>query len=153
MANIAQMVNVLQAMIITDQEKMVLTPTYYVFKMYVPFQNASFVPVTFNAGTYTNGNITLPRVDAIAARDAKGKLWLAVTNIDPERPVEVDASVIGVNARSLVGETLTAPKVDSVNTFAAPNTVIPKPVSVKMLGGKLPLNLPPKSVTVVSVEQ
>jgi len=153
MANIAQMVNVLQAMIITDQEKMVLTPTYYVFKMYVPFQNATFIPVTFNAGTYTNGNITLPRVDAIAARDAKGKLWLAVTNLDPERPVEVDASVIGLNARLLVGETLTAPKVDSVNIFAAPNTVIPNPVSVKMLGGKLPLNLPPKSVTVVSVEQ
>ncbi len=153
MANIAQMVNVLQAMIITDQEKMVLTPTYYVFKMYLPFQDASFVPVTFNAGTYTNGSITLPRVDAIAARDSKGKLWLAITNLDPERPVEVDASVTGVNARSVVGETLTAPKVDSVNTFGAPNTVIPKPVSAKMQGGKLPLNLPPKSVTVVSVEQ
>jgi alpha-N-arabinofuranosidase len=152
MANIAQMVNVLQAMIITDQEKMVLTPTYYVFKMYTPFQDAAFIPVTFNAGTYTDGNITLPRVDAIAARDASGKLWLAITNLDPERPVEIDASVAGLNARSLVGETLTAPKVDSVNTFEAPNTVVPKPVSVKLQGGKLPLNLPPKSVTVVSVE-
>ena len=51
MANIAQMINVLQAMILTDKEKMVLTPTYYVFKMYVPFQDATFVPVTFDAGT------------------------------------------------------------------------------------------------------
>ena len=59
MANIAQMVNVLQAMILTDKEKMVLTPTYYVFKMYVPFQDATFVPVTFDAGTYTHGDITL----------------------------------------------------------------------------------------------
>ena len=59
MANIAQMINVLQAMILTDKEKMVLTPTYYVFKMYVPFQDATFVPVTFNAGTYTHGDITL----------------------------------------------------------------------------------------------
>src|SRR6266576_1340669 len=60
MANIAQMINVLQAMILTDKEKMVLTPTYYVFKMYVPFQDATFVPVTFNAGTYMHGDITLP---------------------------------------------------------------------------------------------
>ena len=70
MANIAQMVNVLQAMILTDKEKMILTPTYHVFRMYVPFQDATFVPVTFDAGAYTHGNITLPRVDAMAARDA-----------------------------------------------------------------------------------
>jgi alpha-N-arabinofuranosidase len=69
MANIAQMVNVLQAMVLTDKEKMVLTPTYHVFKMYVPFQEATFVPVSFDAGTYTNGEVTLPRIDAIAARD------------------------------------------------------------------------------------
>ena len=56
MSNIAQMINVLQAMIITDKEKMVLTPTYYVFKMYVPFQDATFVPVTFDAGTYKQGD-------------------------------------------------------------------------------------------------
>ncbi len=70
MANIAQMVNVLQAMILTDKEKMILTPTYHVFRMYVPFQDATFVPVTFDAGAYTHGTITLPRVDALAARDA-----------------------------------------------------------------------------------
>ena len=57
MANIAQMVNVLQAMIMTDKEKMVLTPTYHVYKMYVPFQDAIFLPVTLDAGTYTHGDI------------------------------------------------------------------------------------------------
>ena len=77
MANIAQMVNVLQAMILTDKEKMLLTPTYHVFRMYVPFQDATFVPVTFDAGTYAHGEITLPRVDAIAAKDKDGKLWFA----------------------------------------------------------------------------
>jgi alpha-N-arabinofuranosidase len=60
MANIAQMVNVLQAMILTDKEKIVLTPTYHVFKMYVPFQDAMFVPVTLPAGTYTHGDVTFP---------------------------------------------------------------------------------------------
>jgi alpha-N-arabinofuranosidase len=153
MANIAQMVNVLQAMIMTDKEKMVLTPTYHVFKMYVPFQDATFVPVTFNAGTYTHGQIALPRVDAIAARDTAGKLWLAVTNVDPNQPVEIEASLAGVTAKSAAGETLTAPKVDSVNTFEAPNTVAPKPIAAKVQGGRLALKLEPKSVTVLSIEQ
>jgi alpha-N-arabinofuranosidase len=151
--NIAQMVNVLQAMILTDKEKMVLTPTYHVFKMYVPLQDATFVPVTFDAGTYTHGDITLPRVDAVAAKDAAGRLWLAITNVDPNRPAEVEVNISGVAAKSAAGETLTAPKVDSVNTFDAPNAVAPKPFSAKAQGGKLSLKLEPKSVTVVSVEQ
>jgi alpha-N-arabinofuranosidase len=153
MANIAQMINVLQAMIITDKDKMVLTPTYYLFKMYVPFQDATFVPVTFDAGSYRHGDTTLPRVDAIAAKDTAGRLWLAITNVDPNQSVEIEASLVGITAKSAVGETLTAPRVDSVNTFEAPNAVLPKPVSAKVQGAKLSLRLDPKSVTVISVEQ
>jgi len=150
-ANIAQMINVLQAMIMTDKEKMVLTPTYHVFKMYVPFQDGTFIPVSFNAGTYTNGDITLPRVDAIAAKDTSGKLWLELTNVDPNNAVEIEANISGINATSATGETLTAPKVDSVNTFDAPNAVKPKPISARVLGNKLTIKLEPKSVTVVSI--
>ena len=152
MANIAQMINVLQAMILTDKEKMVLTPTYQVYKMYVPFQDAALVPVTFNAGTYTNGNVSLPRVDAIAAKDKAGKVWLEITNVDPNQVVEVEVSLAGITAKAAAGETLTAPRVDSVNTFSAPNTVAPKPISAKVQGSKLALRLEPKSVTVISVE-
>ncbi len=151
-ANIAQMINVLQAMILTDKEKMVLTPTYYVYKLYVPFQDATFLPVTFNAGWYTDGDIALPRVDAIAARDTNGKLWLEITNIDPNQPVEIDASILGAAAKSASGETLTASAVDSINTFDAPNTVVPKPISATAAGGKLVLKLAPKSVTVVGIQ-
>src|ERR1039457_2860246 len=100
-------------MIMTDKEKMVLTPTYYVFKMYVPFQDATLVPVTFDAGAYTQENVSLPRLDAI------------------------EAKLAGVTDRSAGGQTLTAPKVDSVNTFDAPNTVAPKPISAKIQDGKL----------------
>ena len=152
MANIAQMVNVLQAMILTDKEKMVLTPTYYVYKMYVPFQDATFVPVAFDAGTYTQGSISLPRVDALAARDASGKLWLEITNLDPEKPVEIDADINGMTIKSAKGETLTSSAVDSVNTFTAPNTVIPKPVSATVKSGRLALTVEPKSVTVILLE-
>lgn len=59
----------------------------------------------------------------------------------------------GVGAKSATGETLTAAKVDGVNTVDAPNTVVPQPLSAKAAGGKLSLKLEPKSVTVVSVEQ
>ena len=152
MANIAQMVNVLQAMIMTDGDKMVLTPTYYVFKMYVPFQDAQFVPVTFNAGAYSDGDITLPRIDAIAARDSAGKLWIEITNVGPNEPLEVEANLVGVKGTQATGEVLTAPKVDSVNTFAAPSTVAPRPVSARLQSGRLLLTLPPKSVTVVGIE-
>jgi len=153
MANIAQMVNVLQAMIMTDKEKMVLTPSYHVFKMYAPFQDATFVPLAYDAGAYTHQDISLPRVDAIAAKDPTGKLMLAITNLDPNQPLEIEVKLGTVTAKSAVGETLTASKVDCVNTFDAPNTVAPKPVSAKVQGGKLALQLEPRSVTVVSIEQ
>jgi alpha-L-arabinofuranosidase len=152
MANIAQMINVLQAMILTDKEKMVLTPTYYLFKMYLPFQDATFIPVTFDAGSYVHGNVTLPRVDALAAKDASGKLWLEVTNLDPEESVDIDAEIAGGTIGSAKGETLTAPSVDSVNTFAAPNAVVSKPITSSAKDGKLKLRLEPKSVTVVSLQ-
>ncbi len=153
MANIAQMVNVLQAMIMTDKEKMVLTPTYYVFKMYVPFQDSTFVPVTFDAGTYTHESISLPRVDAIAAKGKDGKLWLEITNVDPNQAAEIEVNLPGTRAKTAVGETLTAPKVDSVNTFDAPKIVVPKAISASLQGGKLSVKVEPKSVTVLSVEQ
>ena len=94
-ANIAQMVNVLQAMILTDKEKMVLTPTYHVFRMYVPFQDATVVPVTFDAGRYTHRDLTLPRVDAIAAKDARRH---ALDGADQHRPGAADR-----NQRARVG--------------------------------------------------
>jgi len=153
MANIAQMINVLQAMVITDKEKMVVTPTYHVFKMYVPFQDATFIPITFDAGTYTQGNFTLPRLDAIAAKDKSGKLWLEITNVNPDQPADIEINLPGITPKSASGETLTAANVDSVNSLNTPNTVAPKPISAKLQGGKLALRLDPKSVTVISIGQ
>jgi alpha-L-arabinofuranosidase len=151
MANIAQMINVLQAMILTDGPRMVRTPSYHVFKMYVPFQDATFVPVAFEAGRYTHGAITLPRLDAIAAKDASGTLWLALTNVDPHRPVEIATTLTGFTPRTAAGETLTGTAIDSVNTFDAPETVAPTPAHVILDGQRLSLTLAPKSVTVIGV--
>jgi alpha-N-arabinofuranosidase len=152
MANIAQMINVLQAMILTDKDRMVLTPTYHVFHLYVPFQDATFIPLTFDAGTYTTNGITLPRVDAVAARDKAGKLWIAVTNIDAKSPATFSVSLAGVKATKASGQTLSAPKVDSVNTFDAPNTVAPQALSARVAGSDLTLTVAPASVTVLGLE-
>ncbi len=152
MANIAQMINVLQAMILTDHDKMLLTPTYHVFKLYVPFQDASLLPVTYDAGTYTVDKIKLPRVDAIAAKDKNGKIWLALTNLDANNSAEFSVAVPGATVTKAVGQTLAAPKIDSINTFTAPNMVTPKPVSAMAANGKITLTLAPASVTVVALE-
>jgi alpha-N-arabinofuranosidase len=151
MANIAQMINVLQAMILTDKEKFVLTPTYYVFKMYVPFQDATFMPVVFDAGTYTHGGVSLPRVDAIAAR-GNGKLLLEITNLDAENPATINADLAGIAAKSAKAETLTGVAVDSTNTFDSPASVAPKPAAINVQDGKLSLIVAPRSVTVISIE-
>jgi alpha-N-arabinofuranosidase len=81
--------------------------TYCVFKMYVPFHDSTFVPAASNAST-THGEIELPHVDAIAARGTDGKLWLEVTNVDPNEPAEVRVNLAVVRAKSPIGETLTA---------------------------------------------
>jgi alpha-N-arabinofuranosidase len=150
MANIAQMINVLQAMILTDKDRMIRTPTYHVYRMYVPFQDARLVPITFDAGSYVYGNISLPRVDAIAARAKNGKLWLALTNVDPNRTVRVEVMAAGV--KRAAGEMLSSPKVDSVNTFESPATVTPRRFVESSSGGKVILQLLPHSITVVALE-
>ena len=149
--NIAQMINVLQAMILTDGPNMVLTPTYHVYHMYVPFQDATFVPVSLDAGTYVKAGHNMPRVDAVAARDTSGKLWIALTNVDPNRPASFVASIPGVRVTGAKGSLLTAPAVDSANTFSAPNAVAPKPFEASARGGSLTVKLPPKSIAVLEV--
>jgi alpha-N-arabinofuranosidase len=151
MTNIAQMVNVLQAMIVTEGPKMVLTPTYHVYKMYVPFQDATLLPISFNAGVYKFDKITLPKVDAIAAKGKDGKIWLALINLDPNNSTNVTANIPGITATSAVGEVLTAASFNTINNFEAPNAVAPKPYNAKAENGSLVLRLAPHSVTVVEL--
>ena len=151
MTNIAQMVNVLQAMIVTEGPKMVLTPTYHVYKMYVPFQDATLLPISFSAGVYKFDKITLPKVDAIAAKGKDGKIWLALINLDPNNSTNVTANIPGITATSAVGEVLTAASFNTINNFEAPNAVAPKPYSAKAENGSLVLRLAPHSVTVVEL--
>lgn len=151
-ANIAQMVNVLQAMILTDGPRMVLTPTYYVYRMYVPFQDATLLGASFNAGNYSYRDIRLPAIDAVAARDSSGKIWLSLVNVDPNRPARIVASIQGVNPRAATGQLLSALAVDAHNSFDRPKEVVPRPFAGHLENGELLFTLPAKSVAVVEVQ-
>ncbi|MGB5778145.1 MAG: alpha-L-arabinofuranosidase C-terminal domain-containing protein [Allopontixanthobacter sediminis] len=150
-ANIAQMVNVLQAMILTDGPKMVLTPTYHVHRLYLPMQDATLVPVRFEAGSYTHEGITLPGVDAAAFRDKAGGLWLALVNLDPNQSREIAIDVTGLAVTVAKGEVLTGDNVNSLNTFGAPDNVAPAPIAGTVTDGTLRVELPGKSVAVLAL--
>ncbi|GGY40268.1 alpha-N-arabinofuranosidase [Pseudoduganella albidiflava] len=154
MTTIAQMVNVLQAMILTDKEKMVLTPTYYAFQMYVPFQDADSLPLAIKDNTsYTLGTVTIPGVSASAARARDGKLYLALVNTDPSRAVDVAVDVAGTKLQGAAGKVLTAAAMDAHNTFQHPQAIRPAPFSTRAAGGKLSIKVPAKAVMVVALEK
>jgi alpha-N-arabinofuranosidase len=148
LANIAQTINVLQAMILTDGDKMVLTPTYHVFDMFVPFQGATPYPASVAGPSYGFKTYTLPSVDVSAARGTDGKLWLALVNLNPASPAHVTTNLPGT-AHGLV---LTGPAMDSHNTFAAPDAVHPVAFDGVDQGGKLVIELPARSVAVLAVQ-
>jgi alpha-N-arabinofuranosidase len=152
MTAIAQMVNVLQAMILTDKEKMILTPTYHVFEMYQPFQGALSVPVEITAPEYKHGEWTLPSVDVSAARDDAGHIHVALVNLDPNRAASVSATLTGATAKNAVGRVLTATAMDARNTFDQPAAIQPAPFKAASKGKALVLQIPPKSVVVVTLE-
>lgn len=151
-ANIAQMINVLQAMIFTEDEKMVLTPTYHAFRMYVPFQDATRLPVSFDAGKYQVDSIALPRVDVIAARSKDGKIYVAITNIDANNELSIELPFDGNLIVSANGETLYASSIDAINTFEQPDNVSPKPITPEISGSNVSVTVQPQSLTVLSIE-
>jgi alpha-N-arabinofuranosidase len=152
MANIAQMVNVLQAMILTKGPQMVLTPTYHVFKMFRPFQDATYLPVEVQAPAYTMGSTTVPGVSLSAARTSDGKIVLALVNLNPKTPTPLSLTIAGAQPKQVHGDVLTASSMDAHNTFETPDVIHPaefKGATVK--GGTLSLTLPAKSVVVLSL--
>jgi alpha-L-arabinofuranosidase len=152
MTNIAQMVNVLQAMILTDGPKMALTPTYHVYQMYIPFQGATFLPTDITTPNYSLGANTVPAVSVSAARDIEGRLQLALVNLDPNHEAMVTVKLDGATAKTAQGRTLTAKVMDAHNTVDAPEAVTPVKISGKVEGGSVIIRLPPKSVSVLRLQ-
>jgi alpha-N-arabinofuranosidase len=153
MANIAQMVNVLQAVVLTDKERMVLTPTYHAFAMHLPFMDATSLPVQLSGvPTYTLGKYSIPAVSASAAKGADGKLLLSLANTNPNQPLPVQLAVGGQGVRAATGQLLTAAAMDAENRFDAPDRVKPQPFKAQARDGQLALTLPAKSVLVLELQ-
>ncbi|HEY1877915.1 MAG TPA: alpha-L-arabinofuranosidase C-terminal domain-containing protein [Rhizomicrobium sp.] len=148
LAAIAQMVNVLQAMILTDKDKMLLTPTYHVFDMYQPFMGAAPYPATVSGPEYVQGGNHLPMADVAVARSKAGKLVLSIVNTDPGHAVQVVTNLTG----SAHGRILTAFAMDAHNTFQNPNMVHPLAFQSSTQDGKMSFDMPAKSVAVVTVD-
>jgi alpha-L-arabinofuranosidase len=150
MANIAQMVNVLQAMVLTDGARMVLTPTYHAFAMYVPFQGATVLPVQMGpVPEVAGGQARIPALSVTAARTTQGRVVLGLVNTDPHQSLSVQVRLATGAPSSLQGQQLVAPALDAVNTLEAPKTVQPRPLRVVRQGQTTTVVLPPASVQVL----
>ena len=153
MANLAQTVNVLQALILTDKEKMLLTPTYHVFDMYKVHQDAMLLPVQFFSPDYVYGNDKLPAVNASASKDKDGIVHISFVNVDAHKPVAVSASLIGMKYKNVKGQILTAPSFTTINTFEKPDNIKPATFTAyNKDGDNLTVMLPPLSVVVLELQ-
>ena len=170
MANIAQVVNVLQSMILTDQEgtgHMVLTPTYHVFQMYTPFQEATYLPIDLptetiqvskayfkqKEGAKDAGYRPCPMLSASAAKTVDGNIVLAVTNVSLEKAQTIDFDITGYQAKTVNGRILTANNVADYNDFQNPNKVQPAEFTgAKLKKGVLTVDIPAKSIVVLTLK-
>ncbi len=149
MANLAQTVNVLQSIILTEKEKMILTPTYHVFEMYQVHQGATLIPLELNAPPYTLAQDSIPALSASASRDSSGRLHLSIVNLDPGREARVATRVTGAAPKLAAGRVLTASTLDAMNTFVNPEAVRPAEFrGAQIQGDRIVLTLPAKSVVV-----
>mgnify|MGYP003377914122 CR=1 FL=1 len=82
-----------------------------------------------------------------------GKVYLALVNLDPNRPAKVRATISGIAAKRATGETLTGRQLDAHNDFDGRINVKPKAVSASVSAGKVVIDLPSKSVTVVEIAE
>jgi alpha-N-arabinofuranosidase len=154
MANIAQTINVLQAMILTDKERMLRTPTYWVFEMFKAHQGGTFLPVDLQSPDYVFGQEKIPMVSASATRAAdKATVHLSLANTSPAQPVTLSVKLAGLAPKSVTGRVLTAPAINAHNTFAAPDTVRPVPFDAASIkGDTLEVRLPAKSVVILTLK-
>jgi len=153
MANIAQTVNVLQAMILTQNEKMLCTPSYHVFEMYAVHQGATMIPVDVKSELYEHGDYSVPALSASASVDDNGKLHITLSNANPHKDVTVKSHVGGMRASRVQGRILQANAMNAHNTFEEPDAVVPHPFGGALLSGdELLVSLPKMSVVVLEVE-
>jgi alpha-N-arabinofuranosidase len=153
MANLAQCVNVLQAVILTKEEKMILTPTYHVMEMYNVHQDALMIPVTVTSGEYVLGDKKLIVVSASASRDKNGISHISLVNIDAHNDQEVNIDLGSLNAKSVTGRILHSEKLQDYNSFDDLQKIKPTAFNAaKLNGNNLNIRIPAFSVIVLELK-
>ena len=151
--NLAQAVNVLQAVILTDKEKMLLTPTYHVFDLYQVHQDAEWLPLQFASPDYTLGTEKIPALNASASKDKNGTVHISLVNLDPNKPLTLETALPGISWKTVTGRIVTSASVSDYNTFDQPGIIKPAAFTgAKKRGNKLAVVLPPKSVIMLEVK-
>jgi len=154
MANIAQTVNVLQAMVLTDGEDMVLTPTYHVFEMYKVHQDAQLLDAALETPEYEYDGETIPQISASASKDASGNVHLSLCNMDPNEQVTLHCILKNSDVSSINGRVLTAKAMNAHNSFDTPESIGPEAFDqFERTSDGLSVTLPAKSVVVLSLER
>ncbi|ETT46717.1 alpha-L-arabinofuranosidase domain-containing protein [Paenibacillus sp. FSL R7-269] len=153
MANIAQTVNVLQAVILTEGEKMLLTPTYHVFNMYKVHQDAELLELTVDSPVYSYEGVEIPEVSASASVNAEGIIHVSLCNLNHASSAVLPLALRGLAGQASVsGTTLAGASIDAHNSFEQPEAVTPQAFSAfKLEGDTLTVELPPMSITVLAI--
>jgi alpha-N-arabinofuranosidase len=152
MGNIAQTINVLQSMILTEGAKMIVTPTYHVFEMYKVHQDALMLPCNLDGSIYNLNGEEIPALSASASRDNQGKTHISICNADPNIDHELECDLIGIKLTSITGRILTSVKIDAHNTFDKPDEILPSAFDgITKKGDSFILSLPAKSVVVLEI--
>jgi alpha-N-arabinofuranosidase len=153
MANLAQTVNVLQAVVLTRDKEMILTPTYHVFDMYQVHQDALLLPADVRCGTYESGQDKMPALSVAASKDKAGAVHVSICNLDPVRPAPARIQLRGCAATTVTGRILTAGDMRTRNTFEAPAAIAPADFTgARLQDGLVTADLPPKSVVVLEIK-
>ena len=150
MANIAQMINVLQAILLTEGDKMVKTPTYHVFDMYKEHMEAMLVYSGCDNVDIEAKDGKFPAVSQSVSVDDSGKMHITISNASLSEDFDIDCAIPRAEYKTVSAKILTG-KYDDINTFEDPDNVSPKAYDgVKLDGEKLTLKLPKCSV--ISIE-
>ena len=139
-------------MVLTDGPRMLLTPTYHVFEMFKVHQGATVIPVTLTTPDYAFGQEKIPAVSASASRNAAGRVHLSLVNTNPHHAITVQCALTGISADKVSGRVLTAPAMNTHNTFDHPEAIKPADFTgAKLDGGQLTVELPAKSVVILKL--
>lgn len=153
MANLAQIINVLQSVILTEGHRMILTPTYYVFKMFSVHQDAELLETELDKTYYHYGEDKIDQLSVSSSMDAEGKIHISLCNLDPTNDVEINCELTGTSKSMISGSIITSKEMNDRNTFDNPEVITETTYNdVSLKNNQIYARIPAKSVVLLTIE-